>query len=145
MKSNFWFKVIIGLQIIFLVLLLIFTLKKNDYRIVTGERGEAGQAGQIGQPGYTPVKGLDYFDGVDGAKGDKGDPGEQGVPGLTGATGAQGIQGEQGEAGEAGQNGREIELRCRDFQSKDSQVQWRYVGDESWQLLYELKDKCRTD
>ncbi|MFZ9139150.1 MAG: collagen-like triple helix repeat-containing protein [Bacilli bacterium] len=50
--------------------------------------------------------------------------------GAQGPTGQTGPQGPQGSTGETGANGREVE-----FQVDDNVLQWRYVGDTTWQNL----------
>jgi len=64
--------------------------------------------------------------GATGATGPKGDTGDTGATGSTGATGANGVD---------GTDGKEIEL-----QKTATHIQWRYVGDVTWNNLVALTD-----
>lgn len=101
--------------------------------------------GQQGKPGLS-VKGDPGVQGTQGLQGLQGEPGIQGVAGVagpkgdTGATGAQGIQGDQGPAGEKGADGRTPEYRCN---PKNHNYEWRYVGDDNWQVLQKNSKTCQ--
>ena len=56
--------------------------------------------------------------------------GSLGAQGPTGQTGPQGPQGSSGPAGEIGEDGREVE-----FQVANNVLQWRYIGDATWNAL----------
>lgn len=92
-------------------------------------------AGTQGTQGPVGVQGIQGPQGKQGEVGLQGEPGPQGVQGIqgpVGETGDTGPQGEQGAQGDPGVAGREIELRHND---KKDRVEWRYVGDEGWQVL----------
>lgn len=84
---------------------------------INGVNGLPGPLGPIGPNGLQGMMGLQ---------------GEQGPQGIQGETGPQGIQGPQGEPGA---DGREIERRCN---PAGPRMEWRYVGDDSWQVEYNL-------
>jgi len=84
------------------------------------------------------LKGADGLTGIPGEKGATGEPGPtgpQGPSGEPGPTGPQGPSGEPGISGAPGTNGREVKL-----QKTDTEIQWQYTGDSSWQTLVALKD-----
>ncbi len=56
--------------------------------------------------------------------------GSLGAQGPTGQTGPQGPQGSEGTIGEAGEDGRPVE-----FQVEDNVLQWRYLGEATWNAL----------
>lgn len=85
---------------------------------VKGDKGSKGDAGAQGPPGV-------------GIKGDKGD--SVTIKGQDGVNGAQ---------GEPGASGREVEFQ---YNATDKRIEWRYVGDEGWQVLIDqcvLTDTC---
>ncbi len=120
----------------------------------------------VGDPSWNNLVSLAAITGPQGAQGIQGLPGAAGAAGsngrevelqtsathvqwryvgdvtwnnlvslaaITGPQGAQGIQGLPGAAGAAGSNGREVEL-----QTSATHVQWRYVGDVTWNNLVSL-------
>lgn len=102
-----------------------------------GPRGEQGESivGPQGPPGASIV-------------GERGPVGEAGADGATVITEKETVlekTGEQGPQGNPGPAGREVELQ-RNAATGD--LEWRYVGDELWQLLLEgceLTGVCETD
>lgn len=150
--------VILGLLLLINIATIVYSLvtDKEIYPLAgpQGVEGLKGDKGDKGDPGRTPVRGVDYFDGRDGSQGPPGPQGPtgpqgvegpegiQGSEGEPGPVGEQGPQGEQGAPGEPGQNGREVEFRHNDEQDR---TEWRYVGDDNWQVLYEdceITDTC---
>jgi hypothetical protein len=79
---------------------------------VTNNQGQVGSTGPTGLTGQT------------------GATGPTGASGATGSTGVQGPAGEAGAEGPAGEDGREVE-----FQVTGNVLQWRYVGEETWNDL----------
>jgi hypothetical protein len=88
---------------------------------IQGGIGSTGPQGPTGQTGPTGATGLTGASGATGATG---------ATGETGATGSQGPAGEAGVQGPAGEDGREVE-----FQVAGNVLQWRYVGEETWNNL----------
>lgn len=97
--------------------------------VLVGVKGEKGDIGAQGPQGTVGPQGATGPQGLQGVKGDTGDTGSQGPQGLTGPQGIQGIQGIPGD------DGREVEL-----QKNTTHVQWRYVGDITWNDLVPLTD-----
>lgn len=102
-------------------------------RTIKGDKGETGADGTDGTDGrevelqkndnyiqwrYVGDTDWNNLIPISDLKGDKGDQGEQGIQGI------QGI---------AGENGKEIEL-----QSTTTYIQWRYVGETTWNDLLPL-------
>lgn len=151
-----WVKLLIAIQLIILGLFLALVLylagkeATSDYSVtvIKGQSGPQGPQGIAGIDGYTPIKGVDYNDGRNGEDGSNGQHGQsivgpQGDKGEQGKRGEKGDTGERGEPGEPGASGREIELRCRDFEdTRSSRVEYRYTGESSWVVLYEIEGKC---
>lgn len=112
---------------------------------IPGPVGSPGQPGLRGFQGIQGVQGLQGPQGETGPQGPRGDTGMTGLQGPQGIQGKQGIQGEKGDTGpqgEPGVSGREIEVRHNDEQDR---TEWRYVGDEDWQVLVEdceITDTC---
>lgn len=79
--------------------------------------------------------------GQDGSSGVQGNPGIQGSNGSQGVQGSQGTSGNDGAPGASGQDAVGTPGREAEFQSNPltGNLEWRYVGDDSWQLLIE---KC---
>lgn len=100
----------------------------QDGESIVGPQGERGYVGPQGVPGPQGSNGPQGFNGVS----------IQGPQGPQGQSGPQGIQGEQGVPG---QDGREIERRCN---AKKKRIEWRYNGDEFWQVEFILPEgaKC---
>lgn len=100
-----------------------------------GQNGKDGQSiqGPQGPSGYSPVKGVDYFDGATGATG------LTGVQGIQGEQGLQGVQGDTGAQGDPGTPGQNPEFRCN---PKNHNYEWRYVGDDTWQVLQKNSQAC---
>lgn len=84
------------------------------------------------------IQGVQGVAGAQGLQGERGFPGAQGEPGIQGAQGIQGetgATGAQGEQGVPGHDGREIERRCN---ASRNRMEWRYAGDETWNVEYNL-------
>ena len=92
----------------------------------TGPQGPLGPQGQTGETGQPGNRGLQ---GAMGLQGPIGQPGPQGEKGDTGATGPQ---------GEPGADGREMERRCVVVDPSTRRIEFRYVGDDTWQIEYYL-------
>lgn len=81
----------------------------SDWRTIITVAALKGEEGPTGIPGEPGEK---------GDKGDKGDTGDKGDP---------------GDAGPKGDNGKSIEI-----QKTDTEIQWKYEGDEQWKSLITL-------
>ena len=103
----------------FILLVLIMVL---SLLLVGCAQGPTGPKGEKGDPGVA---------GPAGEQGEQGQPGKDGRPG---ATGPQGEQGPKGEKGDPGENGREVE-----FIWDEEGLKWRYIGEETWTLLFDVK------
>lgn len=89
-----------------------------------------------------PINGVNGADGLPGAS-IIGPPGPAGTT-VVGPKGESGAKGEDGQAGQdaIGEPGREVEMRSNPL---NGDIEWRYVGDDSWQLLMkkcELSGTC---
>ena len=84
-----------------------------------GEKGDKAEIdyGLVKDLVKTEVQKIDIKDGKDG---------------LPGKDGANGVDGEKGNQGEPGSPGLEVELRTNPL---NSNLEWRYIGDDSWQIL----------
>jgi len=147
MKLPWAITLILILNVLSLVILTALLIEDSQQKNIIVRETIVGTQGPIGPSAYTPVKGVDYFDGRDGKPGPIGPtglPGYTPIKGIDYVDGKDGEPGSKGEPGEQGKAGKEVEFRCRDFPVKPSRVEWRYVGDDSWTILHELKDKCKV-
>ncbi len=100
-----------------------------------GKDGADGRDGADGKDGRDGTDGKDGRDGVDGINGKDGADGADGKDGIDGKDGADGKDGKDGKDGVDGKDGREIELRVN-----NGEIQWRYVGEDSWTSLISLSE-----
>ncbi len=113
-----------------------------------GEPGPAGPQGEIGLTGPAGADGRDIVIRNDGTylqwqyAGDTAWTNLVSLASLRGADGTNGLDGTNGVDGADGQNGREIEMR---FDSVSGYVQWRLIGDESWQNLVDIATLTNVD
>lgn len=144
--------IVVGISSFYSIKLLKEYVRDNkNIASIPGPMGYSGSPGQQGLQGQRGIQGLQGEPGLKGDKGEVGLTGPQGLQGAQGMQGPQGVQGEKGEKGdtgetgpqgEPGQNGREIEVRHNDELDR---TEWRYVGDEQWQVLVrdcEISDTC---
>ena len=116
-------------------------LLNSEWRDITTTaslRGDKGDPGETGQNGADGKNGADGQPGANGAAGLDGRPGSNGKDGVSGTPGLDGIDGKPGADGQPGldgQNGKQIEL-----QKGTLYIQWRYVGDASWNNLIAYTD-----
>lgn len=69
----------------------------------------------------------------------KGEEGPTGIPGLPGDKGDKGDPGDKGDKGDPGDIGpKGADGRCVEIQKTDTEIQWRYEGDEQWKTLITL-------
>ena len=101
-----------------------------------------GCRGPQGIAGFT-IQGPQGIQGIQGQPGIPGPQGIQGAQGIVGADGKDGIDGKDGKdgqsivgpQGEKGEPGPKTERRCN---AEERHMEWRNVGDETWQVEYNL-------
>lgn len=152
MKFPKWLPIFVALQVVMFGVLLFYIIKNNkvDYQVVNGPKGDRGDTAQVDyeqinnyieqQIARIPVR--------NGSDGQNATPEQVRFAVNEYLTlnpvknGTNGQNGTNGSDGNHGQDGKSVILRCRDFNSRKSEVQFKYENDDIWRTLYELPHKC---